>query len=125
MRLAAILVFMLITLTAAIAADGLPVVQPATSQNGPSATLAPLVRKVAPSIVNITVLTRAPEQPTITVDPSDGFPDALYTSTDRKVVAAGVIIDAQRGLIVTNNHVIEGADRFLSLWSMIVKLAQQ
>ncbi len=111
MRVAAIPVLLLAILAAAKSAEAPPVVPLPIARNEASATLAPLIRKVAPGVVNITVLARAAEQPMLPVDPSSGFPDAPYTSTDRKVVGAGVIVDAQRGLIVTNNHVIEGADQ--------------
>ena len=73
-------------------------------------TLAPLVRKVIPSVVSITVRTSAPVQEPIVIDPESGFPDAPYRSTDREINAAGVVIDGPGGLIVTNTHVIEHAD---------------
>src|ERR1700739_3313748 len=41
-------------------------------------TLAPLVRKVIPGVVSITVRTSAPAQKPIFVDPESGFPDAPY-----------------------------------------------
>jgi S1-C subfamily serine protease len=73
-------------------------------------TLAPLVRKVIPSVVSITVRTSAPVQEPIFVDPESGFPDAPYRSTDREISAAGIVVDGPGGLIVTNTHVIEQAD---------------
>lgn len=74
-------------------------------------TLAPLVRKVLPSVVSITVRIRAPVQEPLFIDPeSRQFPDAPCNSTDREIKASGVVVDAQQGLIVTNSHVIEHAD---------------
>ncbi len=74
-------------------------------------TLAPLVRKVLPSVVSITVRIRAPVQEPLFIDPeSRQFPDGPCSSTDREIKAAGVVVDAQQGLIVTNSHVIEHAD---------------
>jgi S1-C subfamily serine protease len=73
-------------------------------------TLAPLVRKAIPSVVSITVRASAPVQEPIFVDPESGFPDAPYRSTDRVINAAGVVVDARGGLIVTSAHVVEHAN---------------
>jgi S1-C subfamily serine protease len=75
-----------------------------------SPTLAPLVRKVIPSVVSITVRASAPVQEPIFVDPEGGFPDAPYQSTDRVINGAGVVVAARGGLIVTAAHVIEHAN---------------
>ena len=72
-------------------------------------TLAALVKNVIPGVVAITVRTSAPVQQPTVVEPESGFPDAPYQSADRDIYAAGVIIDAGRGFIVTNTHVIEQA----------------
>jgi S1-C subfamily serine protease len=83
---------------------------PADAQGEALPTLAPLVKKVSAGIVNISVRERAPVQEPLVIDPeSRQFPDAPYSSTDRETKAAGVVVDAREGLIVTNNHVIEHA----------------
>ena len=46
----------------------------------------------------------------IFVDPKSGFPDAPYRSTDREINAAGVVVGAREGIIVTSTHVIEQAN---------------
>ncbi len=82
----------------------------ALTETSASPTLVPLVRKVIPSVVSITVRASAPVQEPIFVDPESGFPDAPYQSTDRVINAAGVVVDARGGLIVTSAHVIEHAN---------------
>lgn len=83
-----------------------PSLLPGTSA---SPTLAPLVKKILPSVVSITVKKSAPIQDSMFLN-SIQFPDAPYGSTDREVKAAGVVVDGHDGLIVTNTHVIEQAD---------------
>jgi S1-C subfamily serine protease len=74
-----------------------------------SATLAPLVRKIIPSVVSITTKKHAPVKH-IYVDPnSTQFPDAPYSSTDRETESAGVVVDSREGLIVTSAHDMEQA----------------
>jgi Do/DeqQ family serine protease len=73
---------------------------------------APIVQRVAPAVVNVyaakTVQTRNP----LLEDPIFrrffGVPDGAGSQVQRSL-GSGVIVDAS-GLIVTNNHVIEGAD---------------
>ncbi|HEY6578329.1 MAG TPA: DegQ family serine endoprotease [Rhizomicrobium sp.] len=76
-------------------------------------TLAPMLAKVSPAVVNISV------QGTIQVAENPAFQDPLFRQffgipeqpqTERfQAVGSGVIIDAARGLIVTNNHVVKNA----------------
>jgi serine protease DegQ len=74
-----------------------------------SATLAPLVRKIMPSVVSITTKKHAPVEH-IYIDPeSSQFPDAPYSSTDREADGAGVVVDSREGLIVASAHVVEHA----------------
>ncbi len=76
------------------------------------ATLAPLVERAGPAVVSIAVLQRSPlEQNPLLRDPLYrrffGVPDAA--AQPRLSAGSGVIVDAGRGLILTNHHVIEGA----------------
>jgi Do/DeqQ family serine protease len=73
-------------LSAPAAATGLPIV----GADGRIPSLAPLVRAVTPSVVNI----------------------AVNGNTGRRaeVAGSGVIVDAQAGYILTNQHVVAGAD---------------
>jgi serine protease Do/serine protease DegQ len=77
-------------------------------------TLAPLVKKVTPSVVNIAVKGRvAPQQNPLFNDPFfRRFFNPPQGSTEPEIRAAGsgVIVDAQRGLVITNNQVVEHAD---------------
>ena len=75
-------------------------------------TLSPLVRSTAPAVVNIAVLQPSPlAQNPLLRDPFYrrymGVPDSAL----RPAISAGsgVIVDSERGLVVTNYHVIENA----------------
>ena len=75
-------------------------------------TLAPLVERAAPAVVNIAVVQASPaEQNPLLQDPYFrrffGVPD---TALDPVLAAgSGVIVDGARGIVLTNNHVVEGA----------------
>jgi S1-C subfamily serine protease len=75
-------------------------------------SLAPLVRKTAPAVVNIATLQQSPaQQNPLLQDPFFrryfGIPDAAL----QPAIAAGsgVIVDGQRGLVITNFHVVQNA----------------
>ncbi len=97
------------TLPAAAAVPEAPV---ASGRIG-SPTLAPLIEKVAPAVVNIAVMSKVPAQENpLLQDPFFrhffNVPDQM---PERKQMAAGsgVIVDASKGYIITNNHVVKGA----------------
>ena len=71
-------------------------------------TLAPLVKRILPSVVTVKATKPASEEHQI-IDPTDGFPDGPLPRS-LEIHGAGVITDAAAGFIVTSNHVIEGAD---------------
>jgi len=83
-------------------------------------TLAPLVDKAAPAVVSIAVqgTVQAPRNPLMD-DPFFrrffGAPPGAAEGGERKVRSAGsgVIVDAKKGLILTNHHVVENADEIL------------
>lgn len=69
-------------------------------------SLAPLIKKVSPAVVNITVSTVNPSQISLL--------DFWYANEDIAIAAgigSGVIIDAENGYIITNYHVIENAKK--------------
>ena len=75
-------------------------------------TLSPLVRKTAPAVVNIAVLQPSPAlQNPLLRDPFFrrymGIPDAALQPAIS--AGSGVIVDAERGLVVTNFHVVQNA----------------
>ena len=75
-------------------------------------TLAPLVRRTAPAVVNIAVLQPSPAlQNPLLRDPFFrrymGVPDSALQPAIS--AGSGVIVDAERGLVVTNFHVIQNA----------------
>jgi len=82
----------------------LPVVQQASG----IPTLAPVLKKITPAVVGISIKSRAPDGNAQQRKPRDAKPAAV----DQQVRAAGsgVIIDASQGLVITNNHVIDRAD---------------
>jgi len=70
-------------------------------------SLAPLVKRVAPAVVAVTSSRRPPGW--FAVDPGAGFPDAPLPR-ELQVAGAGVIVNADLGLIVTSNHVVDNAE---------------
>ncbi len=78
-------------------------------------TLAPLVNEVTPAVVNISVVTRSPmENNPLFRDPFFrrffGVPERQQQQKEQ-AAGSGVIIDAARGYVLTNNHVIKDAER--------------
>jgi Do/DeqQ family serine protease len=78
-------------------------------------TLAPLVNDVTPAVVNIAVLTRAPlEDNPLFRDP---FFRRFFNLPDKprqeQAVGSGVIVDAARGYVLTNHHVIRNAEQVI------------
>jgi serine protease Do/serine protease DegQ len=77
-------------------------------------TLAPLVNEVTPAVVNISVITRSPlENNPLFRDP---FFRRFFNLPDKpqrqeQAAGSGVIVDAARGLILTNHHVIKDAEQ--------------
>ncbi len=79
-------------------------------------TLAPVVSKVTPAVVNISVITRSPiEDNPLFQDP---FFRRFFNLPDRpqrqeQSVGSGVIVDAARGYVLTNNHVVREAEKII------------
>ena len=77
-------------------------------------TLAPLVNEVTLAVVNISVVTRQPmENNPLFRDPFFrrffGVPEQQQQR--EQAAGSGVIVDAARGYVLTNNHVIKDAER--------------
>ena len=89
--------------------------QPQTDARG-LPTLAPLVNEVTPAVVNISVITRSPlETNPLFADPFFRRFFELPDKPQRQEQAAGsgVIVDAARGYVITNHHVIRNAEQVL------------
>ena len=74
-------------------------------------TLAPLVRQITPAVVNISVHGRVREDNPLYRDPvfREFFDVPKQIEQEVNAAGSGVIVDAQRGYVLTNNHVVEGA----------------
>jgi len=81
-------------------------------------TLAPLVHRVMPAVVNISVESQAPDgKHPLFHDPTfrrfmkrSGLPLPRHLNTGRhRSVGSGFVIDAGRGYVLTNRHVVENA----------------
>jgi serine protease DegQ len=86
-------------------------------KEGEEPTLAPLLQRVTPAVVNISVTGPQDERRNPLLE--DPFfrrffegPDAPLgpQNVPRQSIGSGVIIDGDEGLVVTNHHVIQGAD---------------
>jgi serine protease Do/serine protease DegQ len=109
--------FRFATLTALLTAlAAVPVgAQPQTDTRG-LPTLAPIVNEVTPAVVNISVITRSPlETNPLFADPFFRRFFDLPDQPQRQEQAAGsgVIVDAARGYVITNHHVIRNAEQVL------------
>ncbi len=77
-------------------------------------TLAPLIEKVVPAVVNISVKTKIDmtNNPLFN-DPTFrrffDVPEQMPRQRERQSAGSGVIIDAKKGYIITNHHVVDGA----------------
>ncbi len=109
------------SLAAALAAApaihaALPAVPAADS---PMPSLAPMVKRISPSVVNIATRGTIREKPgqrnPLLDDPLfrrffDIPPDAKPRERQFQSAGSGVIVDAKNGYIITNNHVVENAN---------------
>lgn len=112
MRKSALLALALVSISALLthALAALP-----TQVNGePLPSLAPMLERVMPGVVNISTVTQiASDQHPLLRDP---FFRRFFNipgqprERESQSLGSGVIVDAKRGLIVTNHHVIENAD---------------
>ncbi len=131
-RLAATTIFSVVSagLLGGVLLSGLVAPTPAAAQaRGGPQSLSPLAEKLIDAVVNISTsqtvkgsdgvpLPRVPKG-----SPFEEFFDDFFSKRgagkggqDRKVASlgSGFVIDAEEGLIVTNNHVIEGADEIIA-----------
>jgi len=88
---------------------------PAELDGEPLPSLAPLVKKVAPAVVNIRVSQTIQAQDSPYADEMFrrffGLPEVPGGSREVASAGSGVIVDAENGYILTNHHVVERADK--------------
>ncbi len=85
----------------------------ADASGNPLPSLAPMLEQVTPAVVNIHSKQVQRLRNPLADDPFlrrfFGIPD-MPQERVRQSLGSGVIVDAESGLVLTNNHVIEGAD---------------
>ncbi len=76
-------------------------------------TLAPMIERITPAVVNINSKTRVKVRDPFANDPFFqhffGLPN-MPRERVQQSLGSGVIVDAARGHVLTNNHVVNGAD---------------
>src|SRR6202521_4068094 len=104
-------------LAAAVIGGPLHAASPAPLDAAPMPSLAPMVKRVSPSVVNIATRGTIKEQPgrnPLLDDPFfrrffDTPPDSKPRERQFQSAGSGVIVDAKNGYIITNHHVVENA----------------
>src|ERR1043166_161862 len=85
---------------------------PLISSGTPS--LAPMLKDVMPAVVNVSITSKVEVQNPLLQDPFFrrffGVPDDTPQEREAQAIGSGVIVDAAKGYILTNNHVVEQAD---------------
>ena len=92
--------------TAIPAAGALPNVVAGT----PMPSLAPMLKRVLPAVVSVNTKQRVRVNTPFGDDPVFRRMFGIPQERIARSLGSGVIIDAQRGLVLTNNHVVEDAD---------------
>lgn len=86
---------------------------PVEAGGQPLPSLAPMLRGVTPAVVSIQSKQIVRSRNPLADDPFFrqffGIPD-MPQERVRQALGSGVVVDARRGLVLTNNHVIEAAD---------------
>jgi Do/DeqQ family serine protease len=86
---------------------------PVAVDGQPMPSLAPMLERVTPAVVNISTKTRVAVSNPYFNDPVFrqffGLPDTPQERTEQSL-GSGVIVDAAKGYVLTNNHVVGGAD---------------
>ncbi len=110
------LVAMLTTVGASLAQPGMPR-QAAPGFNGALPSLAPVVNQTAAGVVNISTLSRGNDADNPMFN--DPFFRRFFGQADRpqqrdaQASGSGVIVDAAKGWILSNHHVIKGATKIV------------
>lgn len=109
MKIAVLLSMFLFALSASVSQASLP----AAVDGEPLPSLAPVLERVTPSVVNIYTQTRVRINNPLINDPFFrrffNIPDQPQERVSQSL-GSGVIVDSKMGYVLTNNHVISGAD---------------
>ena len=117
MRTQSIRVLALVFFSLAVAAPAAFAQLPLGARKNDEWTIAPMLKRVTPAVVNIQVESEVPIRNPLLEDPFFrdpffrrffGIPDVPSTQR-RQSVGSGVIVDAKNGYILTNHHVIANA----------------
>jgi serine protease DegQ len=89
---------------------------PLAAASDGATTIAPMLDRVTPAVVNIAVKSHTTVRNPLLQDPFFrqflNVPDAPE-QREQMSAGSGVIIDAEQGYVVTNNHVVKGADEIM------------
>jgi Do/DeqQ family serine protease len=81
---------------------------------GTTPTLAPMLKSVVPAVVNVSVTSKVEIQNPLLQDPFFrrffGVPEDAPTEREAQAIGSGVIVDAVKGYVLTNHHVVAQAD---------------
>jgi len=81
---------------------------------GQTPTLAPMLKNAMPAVVNVSVTSKVEIQNPLMQDPFFrrffGVPDDAPQEREAQSIGSGVIVDAAKGYVLTNHHVVEQAD---------------
>ncbi|MDG4549295.1 MAG: DegQ family serine endoprotease [Candidatus Contendobacter sp.] len=91
-----------------------PAALPATVEGQPLPTLAPMLERATPAVVNIATESRTAlrRNPLLDDPVFRHFFNIPDQPRERKTqsIGSGVVVDARRGYVITNHHVIDGVD---------------
>ncbi|MGR9000202.1 MAG: trypsin-like peptidase domain-containing protein, partial [Gammaproteobacteria bacterium] len=108
------LLFVCLSMSLALKAAGLP----SYIEGQPLPSLAPMLERAMPAVVNISTSTNIKiSQNPLMQDPFFreffNVPEEQMRRQQKNSLGSGVIIDSSQGLVLTNNHVIDKADKIM------------
>jgi len=115
-RKSALAALLLSSLAGLAIAQNRPAERPADREVAPMPSLAPMIKRVSPAVVSIGIRGAVREQQRNPLLDDPFFrrffnvpPDATPRERSFQSAGSGVIVDARRGYIITNAHVVENA----------------